>query len=829
LIGFGLPLFAGYMGQLSSGLAFARAYGWHSLGAALTVLLVEFWLFRLLGLQATVFVIASLNLLVAALLRLGYGELRQYRPPAGHYIKLPVNQLLALALLSIASAVYQLWLVKIAELVLGPFRETFAMVLALVLLGIALGTWLVKQFRIGFADVVLANLFGLVWLVFGFEMMGEAFASLYSQAVESDLTLLLLKLGLLAVLGGLPAISFGATIPALITTQDNVARESGQLLFISSVANALGFLLMIFVLHEHLSYGVLLIAIAALSALGLVVYRRGRPLAIALAGIVVSVMAFGQQTFWEEQFLYLGYDNINSIENLKKAKRETARIDPFKGPRDVFALNKMKQGDTLLFINGYHSMDLDMPYEQLVGTMSSIFSPRTDRALVLGVGSGATAGTVGLLFDQVDAVEINAVLLENLDRMRQYNFDLTQAGNVNIVHDDGIRFTKASEREYSLIINTVTTPRYFSSSKLYTLDFLQTVKQRLAPDGVYVTWFDSRIGDLGIDISLKTLSRVFEQCALSYMNAGYFLLLCSDPPLAMHQADKVAAQPELQQYLAENFHMLGEFLPYSLMTSNALPLLSDGEVAVNTLDFPVLEFEMARLKKHGFQDFSSSLIESMNIGDLETILATGRQFDPMMFVIWSDLALENNPLFDRWKSLLAPRYADFEQIKKESNLRYYRKVLATAAGVSAHYILATKLFEANLFEEALQQFTLAIGLGPEYSNVNFYLGHCLEKLGSSPDQAIPYYDKELELHPENEKALQLASLAYVNSGRPQAALALAERAVKIKGSAENYYISGLALARTGQKDEAREALLVSLRLSPGNQLVQKELAKLEGD
>ena len=81
----------------------------------------------------------------------------------------------------------------------------------------------------------------------------------------------------------------------------------------------------------------------------------------------------------------------------------------------------------------------------MVGALSAAFAPRTDEALVLGIASGATASTVGLIFDHVDAVEINAVVLENLFRMAEYNFDIENLPSVNIVHDDGIRFIKTTD------------------------------------------------------------------------------------------------------------------------------------------------------------------------------------------------------------------------------------------------------------------------------------------------------------------------------------------------------------------------------------------------
>jgi len=89
------------------------------------------------------------------------------------------------------------------------------------------------------------------------------------------------------------------------------------------------------------------------------------------------------------------------------------------------------------------------------------------------------------------------------------------------------------DKEYSLILNTVTAPLYFSSSKLYTTDFFRNIKERLSDDGVYVTWMDSRIGDKGADIILRSLQQSFQHCAISYVKGAYFLLIASDEPLFM--------------------------------------------------------------------------------------------------------------------------------------------------------------------------------------------------------------------------------------------------------------------------------------------------------
>jgi len=103
--------------------------------------------------------------------------------------------------------------------------------------------------------------------------------------------------------------------------------------------------------------------------------------------------------------------------------------------------------------------------------------------------------------------------------------------NVKLIHDDAIHAVKVANDNYSLILNTVTSPLFFSSSKLYTVEFLQEVQRHLAPGGLYMTWLDSRVGNKGADIMIESVSSVFNHCGLAQLASSYLLLLCSDNPI----------------------------------------------------------------------------------------------------------------------------------------------------------------------------------------------------------------------------------------------------------------------------------------------------------
>ena len=474
-------------------------------------------------------------------------------------VKFPGSDVAALVLASIGSAVFQLLMIKLAECIYGPFRETFALVLSLIFLGIAAGSALVKFFRVTFRHVLIANIAGLIWTIGGLTAMAEFYVSRYSGASESYLSVVALKLGVLAMIMGVPALTFGATIPALIKSQGNVSKESGRLLFASSMGNAFGFLLMAFVLHPILDYGVLLIVITGISCAALITNGFKLDLRVAVTGILFLSAIFVHRRWWDEDLLYIGHTSFDSIEDLNEEREDFSFPEKFKGYADVFSILWFEDRP-YFFTNGYISMALDTPWESVVGAFAAVFAPRSDDALVLGVGSGTTAGVVGLLFERTDGVEISGVVLENLFRMKEYNFDIENNSKVTIIHDDAVHFTKVSGKQYSLIVNTVTSPLYFSSAKLYTSEFFEVIDERMYPDGIYATWIDSRVGDRGGRCDSENIKRdisALRDRLHSLVLFSLALLAGPDQGAPAPAQNRGRASPARASFLGRSWHKAG--------------------------------------------------------------------------------------------------------------------------------------------------------------------------------------------------------------------------------------------------------------------------------
>ena len=799
LIGVSLPLFAGYTHFLRPDPGyFAASYSLYNFAAAGTVLLVEFWLIRQAGINESVYLIGGLNLLVAVILLTGFRHIARGAPRPERVTKkgFPRSVILALVLSSVGSAIFQLTTVRLSELLVGPYRESFAYVLFVILLGIALGSLLVRRYRIGFATLMVVNILALAWMLGGLGWAMEGFAQAYLPLSESYWQLVGLRLSLVAGLTLAAATTFGATIPALLQTLDRNARENeadhrqsarspGYLLYVSSLANAAGFLLMSMVLHQHLDYAELLLVAAAFSAASLLVFAWHRsaerglvslPRGVQVAVMVVLIILLvGGRSLWNEELLFQGHMSFHSPEAMRARISETSTSERFKGPADVFSISH-RQGESYLMISGKVSINLGKAEEKIVGALSGIYAPDHHRALVLGVGSGATAGAVGLLFDEVEAVEISGVILENIRRMEEYNFGLADMANVSLVHDDAVHSLKVGEDQYSLILNTVTSPLFFSSSKLYTVEFLEQVRQRLAPGGLYVTWLDSRVGDLGADIMIETVTRAFDHCGLAQVSWSYLLLMCSDQPIIAHHPLAVAQQEQLSAYLQNEHGIDPAGLPYLLLNTNAATLRKPGGAPVNTLGKPVLEFEMAKLTARSLDGLQQRIQDNIKPTDLADAF---RHFDwgldPMLQAL--PVIVGKNPYYG---ALLALR---------NNSRGFNRRFQAAAQNGDCNWIITNAAGAAEL-DIQIPELYLA-------------QGRCYE-MRARYSEALEAYRREQAVDPGNTSLTLVKARVMMRLGLYQEALTELQRTPEQQHSGGYFFMLGFANQKLGNGKEARQ-------------------------
>ena len=633
MIGFSVPLFAYYAqahGRGSGpGASFRRVYWLYNLGAGLCVLSMEYGLLRWWGIRASLLCLASLNAASGCLLFRFRPELSSTSAPPPPSGILGAEEM-ALFGVGVLSGLYQLFLLKLTEILFGPFHENFALVLAWSLSGIALSSLLIQRLKITFHSLLLLGsaLIASVFICFG--PLIYTWAVLNGAVGGTWALSRVLKIAMLGLLGGGPILIFGATIPALVTRASSETRSSGRLLSISSFGNCAGYLLAVFLVYERMSYAALALLFPTGLWIAALVARRARGVrtpAWAVPSLALSLLVLAA---WPGSLLRLSYREYISLEVLNRAIAGIAGFEELRRFDENVKLIRTSSGETEVVINGYRSLVSSHAHrtnlkELIVGIAPALYAKKHQRALVLGVGTGITAGATASMFRKTTGIEINPAVIAALPRFQDHNLNLLARPEFELVLDDGLSFLARTREKYDAIVSTVTSPLYFSSSKLYTREFLELAKSRLAPGGVYAMWFDSRVTAEGAKIIFRTVQQSFSDCHLVYLSAVYSELICGTGELSPRDIPAEAWSPELLAKIgSERLDLTPNQLLRALIFPKHRILSSTWEAPVNTFDRPQLEFLMASVSLSEVDPKKAWTPYRLAMADLEQSAAADR-------------------------------------------------------------------------------------------------------------------------------------------------------------------------------------------------------------
>jgi hypothetical protein len=217
-----------------------------------------------------------------------------------------------------------------------------------------------------------------------------------------------------------------------------------------------------------------------------------------------------------------------------------------------------------------------------------------------------------------------------------------------------------------------------------------------------MTWLDSRVGDRGADIMLESVTGAFEHCGLAQLKASYLLLLCSDTPIAAHYPMVVAEQPQLATYFREMHDIDPAGIAYQLIHTDAAALSNSVRAPLNTLDYPVLEFEMARLRERSLADLRRRIIKSIDAAEL------GKAFRHFDWGLESMLSsLENT----------------------SGTGVYYQKLKIEYLKYQTYFNAGIRARRRGDCERAASMMTRALAVEGKVGNHNLLLGQCYKEQG----------------------------------------------------------------------------------------------------
>lgn len=212
------------------------------------------------------------------------------------------------------------------------------------------------------------------------------------------------------------------------------------------------------------------------------------------------------------------------------------------GATSSVLVTKTRQGRSLR-VNGKSdaSTGLDMATQLGLAYFPRVFKPDARRVVVIGFGSGATAGA-SLLFPgtRVTCCEIEPAVYGAADEFVEVNHAPHKAQNFEIVFADGRGYLQGTDEGFDLVISEPSNPWLAGVSNLYTRQFFRVARGRLKEDGVLAQWVQTYAFSLeDFLLVVRTLKSEFPHVALVSLGEGAdTILLASARPLAL-TADKV--------------------------------------------------------------------------------------------------------------------------------------------------------------------------------------------------------------------------------------------------------------------------------------------------
>jgi spermidine synthase len=573
------------LGRRSLGLIYAM----NTLGAVTGTMWATFAALELLGTRASLWSATAANALIALIALYIAHRVEKLGPeaeqdsqeaaPAAAEASLLAPQRLVWVAAGVVGFVFllmELCWYRILAPILGGSSYTFGLILAVALLGIGIGGLLYafggarrRPTLMTFALTCLLEAFFLglpLWL-------GDDIA-VWAMALRplgfSGFWTLVAVWGVVAMVVIFPAaLLAGYQFPVLIALLGTGEEDVGQHIGVAYAWNTggaiLGSLAGGFGLMPILgAVGVWRLGVATLVILGLVcvgaVARRGRPAgprALAVGALallsVLFMTAQGPTAFWRHSPIGIGHlkpklSSPNDLQNLLRERRRPI-IWETDGVESSVALNAANGLSFIVHGKPDGNAIGDAPTQVMSGMIPAALHPRPESALVIGLGTGSTAGWLAAIpsVKRVDAVEFEEAILHVAAACRHVNQDALNNPQLHVILGDGREVLLASDRKYDVIHSEPSNPYRAGIASLFTLEFYRAVFERLEDDGIFGQWIQGYdVAPQTIRTIIATLRAVFPSVEIWETLSGTDLLLVARK--TPHQPDLVELRQRLDTW-----------------------------------------------------------------------------------------------------------------------------------------------------------------------------------------------------------------------------------------------------------------------------------------
>lgn len=563
-------------------------YGANTVGAVAGSLLSGLFLLRLFDVSVATCVAAGLNVAVAAV---AWHLAAKSSAPADQSVESVEPNQRRNVIIFVVSGISGLtalgcevvW-TRLLALEFGPTVYTFSILLAIFLLGLGLGSsWGAKLSRSVASPTVAL---GFVQLALAPAMVYSAFVMFrvlpYWWADQDPGTPLWSRMLFDVIRAGVAFLPttylWGMTFPLAVAAAAGTDRDAGRLVGRLYAANTLGAicgaLAVSLIVVPWAGSQVALQAMLFLSGCsGLLVFGQwlmkrfassvpSHSLTLPATGIVAlaAVLPFAPKLIPEVPLGLLTWGRIVD-------RWETTREYFFvaEGLDSSIVIAESQEGNRCFHVSGKveaTNSPSDMRTQRILGHLPALAQGNPQRVLVVGCGSGMTAGAF-LKHPSVKEIVLcemeRNVITAARDNFSVQNYGVLDDPRTTIVIDDARHFLATCREKFDVITTDPIHPWVRGAASLYTAEFYDLCRSRLNPGGVITQWvplYESN--EPAVRCELTTLLAAFPHAALwsgEGVGQGYdIVVVAAEDPLPMGPesvAKQFSAQPYVQASLAE--------------------------------------------------------------------------------------------------------------------------------------------------------------------------------------------------------------------------------------------------------------------------------------
>ena len=414
------------------------------------------------------------------------------------------------------------------------------------------------------------------------------------------------------------------------------------------------------------------------------------PAALAIVTILL-LTATGPTAVWRHSGIASGTAGITTITSPQELREWMHAQRSFvewqaDGFESSVALS-VGSGGYAFVVNGKAdgSARVDAGTQVMLALIGSILHPNPRHSLVIGLGTGSSAGWLGVVpsMERVDVVELEPIVLEVARQSHAVNQDVLNNPKVHVRIGDAREVLLTADQTYDLIASEPSNPFRAGIASLFTQEYYRAASDRLTDDGLFLQWLQA----YGVDASAvrtvyATMASVFPSVE-TWQTRGGDIVLVGAKRAPVYDPARIAARIQEEPYqsalrVAWRSTGLSGFLGRYLAGDKlARAIASAPGVQINTDDRNVVEFGFARSLGRDYQMVSQIRALAHAVGATRPpIDAAGIDWAAVDTSWVSQIAAEGGVI------QISPQASPADRARQLALIHYYREDNLEAARVT---------------------------------------------------------------------------------------------------------------------------------------------------